>query len=68
MYYDGTYEHGLYHGQGEFAEEDGSLYIGTWNSGVRAGQGSQINNRERHEYTGSFLDDLYVNPFRSALL
>lgn len=48
-----------YHGSGEFAEEDGSLYTGTWSHGQRAGQGSQVNNRERHEYTGSFLDDLY---------
>jgi hypothetical protein len=48
-----------YHGEGEFAEEDGSLYTGSWSGGKRSGQGSQVNNRERHEYSGSFLDDLY---------
>lgn len=59
MYYDGEYENGLYHGVGQFAEEDGSLYSGSWSSGLRCGQGSQVNNRERNEYHGSFMDDLY---------
>jgi len=56
---DGEYENGLYHGVGQFAEEDGSLYSGSWSSGLRCGQGSQVNNRERNEYHGSFMDDLY---------
>ena len=66
MYYDGAYEYGLYHGAGEFAEEDGSLYTGTWSRGLRAGNGSQINNRERHEYSGGFLDDMYVYSLPSV--
>ena len=48
-----------YHGDGEFAEEDGSLYTGSWSGGKRSGQGSQVNNRERNEYHGSFMQDLY---------
>jgi hypothetical protein len=59
MYYDGSYENGLYHGVGEFAEEDGSLYSGTWLLGLRQGQGTQANNRERHEYSGTFEADAY---------
>ena len=59
MYYDGTYDNGLYHGAGEFAEEDGSLYVGSWHLGLRQGQGNQVNNRERHEYSGSFAEDEY---------
>lgn len=59
MYYDGTYDNGLYHGVGEFAEEDGSQYVGSWHLGQRQGQGNQVNNRERHEYSGSFAEDEY---------
>ena len=62
QYYDGSYQEGVYHGVGEFAEEDGSLYSGTWHLGVRQGQGSQANNRERHEYTGSFMSDMCAMP------
>jgi hypothetical protein len=40
MYYDGEYENGVYHGAGQFAEEDGSLYCGSWSKGLRCGQGS----------------------------
>ncbi len=58
-YYDGSYDHGAYHGAGEFAEEDGSLYTGTWQEGLRQGQGTQVNNRERHEYAGGFVADVY---------
>ncbi len=68
MCYDGVYANGLFHGQGDFVEEDGSLYSGIWSGGVRAGQGSQVNNRERHEYTGSFLDDLYANSSFDSIL
>ena len=35
MYYDGEYENGVYHGAGQFAEEDGSLYCGSWSKGLR---------------------------------
>ena len=57
QYYDGSYQAGVYHGVGEFAEEDGSLYSGAWHQGVREGEGRQVNNRERNEYTGSFMED-----------
>lgn len=59
MYYDGSYEAGLYHGVGELMEEDGSIYSGTWCMGARQGQGKQFNSRERHEYVGGFRENLY---------
>ena len=42
MSYSGSWSHGVYHGQGELLDFDGSVYTGTFKNGLKSGSGSLI--------------------------